>query len=74
MNGFFHGGGMIWVYFFWIFLIIASVIFVKRSMKFPNRESCFNFNETPLDILKKRYAKGEISKEQFEEAKKHLDE
>ena len=29
-------------------------------------------HETPLEILKKRYARGEISKEQFEDMKKDL--
>jgi putative membrane protein len=30
-------------------------------------------NETPLDILKKRYAKGDITKEEFESLKKDID-
>lgn len=30
-------------------------------------------NQTPLDILKMRYAKGEITKEQFEQMKRDLD-
>jgi putative membrane protein len=36
-------------------------------------ESKGRLNETPLDILKKRYAKGDITKEEFESLKKDID-
>lgn len=52
---------------FWIVLalIIASVIRSRRS-HWENREP------EAVEILKERYAKGEITKKEFEEMKKDL--
>ncbi|NOX17784.1 MAG: SHOCT domain-containing protein [Chlorobi bacterium] len=72
MNGMF-GGGM---WFSWLFWIVLLVVIVWGIVQFINRNQLANSNnggnETPLDILKKRYAKGEITKEQFDEMRKDL--
>jgi len=64
------------IFFGWMFkvLIAALVIwFVVHSISRnqSNRDAQSN-SETAMDILKKRYAKGEISKDQFEQMKKDL--
>ena len=72
MNGIF--GGM---WFGWIFWIVLLGLIVWFVIQFSNRNR-FNQStnivekETPLDILKKRYAKGEITKEEFERMKNDL--
>jgi putative membrane protein len=73
MHGFYwdwgHGpfwGGGIFMILFWaciIFLIIAVLKSIFKREHLP---------ETALDILKKRYAKGEINKDEFEQMKKTL--
>ncbi|MCS5422901.1 MULTISPECIES: SHOCT domain-containing protein [Psychrilyobacter] len=54
-----------------IFIIIIGLI--VRGI-FGGRRDCLKDSDTYLDILKKRYAKGEISKEDFERMKKELRE
>ena len=55
--------------FFLILLILVAFFFWQRGCPFKTfkKES-----ETPLEILKKRYAKGEISKDEFEQIKKDI--
>ena len=73
MNGMF-GGGM---WFNWLFWIILIVVVIWAIVQYGNRNRMTDFTnsvekETPLDILKKRYAKGEITKEEFERMKRDL--
>jgi putative membrane protein len=65
--------GLIMMGVFWI-LIIVAIIFLIRWLVVSSRAGSHGQKgeETALEILKKRYAKGEINKEEFEEKKKDL--
>ena len=59
---------------FWLVIIGLCLYFIfgrKRSSRtwLPGRSP---EGETALDILKKRYAKGEISKDEFEQMKRDI--
>jgi putative membrane protein len=58
------------VFIFWVLVVLGVVYLVKMISGRGKREEAAQ--ETALDILKKRYAKGEISKEEFEEKKKDV--
>ena len=55
---------------FMILVLVALVYCIARFMKGASRDN--RTDDTPLDILKGRYAKGEIDKDQFEKMKKDL--
>ncbi len=65
-----YGWGMGFGWFFMIILgvlIIAGFLYIVQAI--TSRYMRTDANETPIDILKKRFAKGEISKEDFERMK-----
>lgn len=68
MNGF---GGMGFGWLIWI-VIIGVVIWAVVQVTNRNKNIEHTTKESPLDLLKKRYANGEISKEEFDRIKKDL--
>ncbi len=61
-------GWLFMMVIFWA-LVILGIVYLIRSVVGKKNEGK---TESALDILKKRYAKGEITKEEFEEKKKDL--
>jgi putative membrane protein len=59
--------------FFGLILIVGIVLLVRWMLQQGNIKGISLGNESALDILKERYAKGEIDKEEFEEKKRDLD-
>lgn len=57
--------------FFWVLVIVGIVLLVVWHLN-QTRLSPAKHDETALEILKKRYARGEIDKNEFEEKKKDL--
>jgi len=63
-----HWGGMHFIWWIVWLILLVWIFFVPYDIPYRKNE-----NENPLDILKKRFAKGEISKEEYEESKKILE-
>jgi len=53
---------------FWVLLILGVIALIRYLVRSGQSRE----DKTPLDILKERYARGEINKKEFEEKKKDL--
>jgi putative membrane protein len=54
--------------FWWLFWIVLFGAFFSLATPVPRRR----LRETPLEVLKRRYAAGEISTAEYEERKEKL--
>jgi putative membrane protein len=68
MPGFPGGMAMMMI----LLLLLGAVVVYMLLKRQGELRSVDSGRETPLEILKRRYAKGEITKEQYEEMKKDL--
>ena len=65
-----YGGMIMWVLVLLLVVVAAYFLFARSRLDAPPRAE----KETPLDILKKRYARGEISREEFTRMKADLED
>ena len=69
--GFMGGFGFFFMILFWG-LVIWAIIALVQSVSNSRSQPLGPQSDTALETLRKRYAKGEITKEQFEQMKKDL--
>ena len=73
MDGYSYNSGWGWIMMvFWVILIIIVVFVAVRLLKDHDHHAVYAHKGDAMDIVKERYAKGEIDKEQFEQIKKDL--
>ena len=63
-------GGMFFGLIFWILIIIGAYLLIKWLVE--QNKTRGSEEKSALDIAKERYAKGEITEEEFEDMKKLL--
>ncbi len=72
--GMMDGYGGVFMMLLWALLIVGIVLLIVWLVRQSGSRGGGSDDrvETALDILKKRYAKGEIGKEEFEQMKREL--
>lgn len=71
----YYGNGLISLIFtllFWVVVIYLIVAFIKTIKKSVGFRKDFDKEDDAVEILKVRYAKGEIDKKEFDSMKKDL--
>ncbi|PRY91372.1 SHOCT domain-containing protein [Marinilabilia salmonicolor] len=74
MQGLGHGWGMGFGWIIGIIILLVILWLAFRTFRPGDTNQTSPAQKSPFDILKERYAKGEIDKEEFDQRKKDLEE
>jgi len=67
--------GMIFMVAFWVLIIVGLVVLIRWLFQASRgRSSVEQAVATALDILKERYARGELDREEYQQKKRDLEE
>ncbi len=66
-----HWFGGFWMIFFWV-LVLVGIIFLVYFLIKKSSDTGQTSSRNPMDILRERYAKGEITEEEYHRAKKEF--
>jgi putative membrane protein len=65
MMGFSMGYGGIWMILFWVLVIAGSIWLLTQLFPKSTNDSNVERREDPLQIVDERYARGELTKEEY---------
>jgi len=74
MDGWGNGYGMIFMGLFWLVVLALIVTLIWFLIRQGSNSANQSSDETALEILKKRYVRGEIDEEQYRRMKKEIDQ
>jgi len=72
MDGWGNGFGMGLMIFFWLLILVFIVTLIWFLIRKGSESPTESTGESSLEILKKRYARGEIDEEQYRRMKKEI--
>jgi putative membrane protein len=67
---FYYGHGGVFMGIIFLIILVVAIYFIAQSI--ITKKGIGQATESPMDILKRRYAKGEITKEDFDRMKNEL--
>jgi putative membrane protein len=71
--GMMGGWGMGWIMLlFWILVLVGLILIIKWLLQMTSGDKKLTGASSAIDILKERYARGEINKTEFEAIRKDL--